>query len=92
MVNTPSGELFSVKFMSGLPKGAGPWIFLTRDGAMHAGEIVTVKNALSPTGQSQVLRTTNPTGGLHTVFDIPVSKVMGHAFAGQQWPFSKELA
>jgi hypothetical protein len=90
-VNTPSGEPFSVKFTPGLPKGAGPWIFLDKHGSIHAGEIMRVKNALSATGESQVLRTTNPTGGLHTPFDIPVSKLLGYAFAGNQSPFASEL-
>lgn len=90
-VNTPSGEPFTVKFTPGLPKGAGPWIFLDRNGSIHAGDIVRVKNALSPTGESQVLRTTNPTGGKHDVFDMPVSWILGHAFAGNQSPFASEL-
>jgi hypothetical protein len=90
-VNTPDGEPFALKFTPGLPMGAGPWIFLAKDGSIHAGEIMRVKNALSPTGESQVLRTTNPTGGKHDIFDISVSKLAGYAFAGQQYPFASEL-
>lgn len=92
LVQTPDGETFSLQFNVGLPTGGGPWIFLAKDGSIHSGEIVTVDNALSPTGKSQVLRTTNPCGGLHSVFDISVSKLLGYAFAGQQGPFARELA
>lgn len=91
-VQTPGGETFSLQFKVGLPTGGGPWLFLSNDGSVHTGEIVTVDNALSPTGFSKVLRTTNPFGGLHSVFDIAVSKIIGHSFAGQQWPFAREMA
>lgn len=67
-------------------------MFLANDGSIHAGEIITVDNALSPTGFGKVLRTTNPFGGLHSVFDIAASKIIGHAFAGPQCPFARELA
>jgi len=91
-VQTPEGQPFTLQFTAGMPKGPGPWVYLTKDGSVHAGDVVTVDNALSPTGKSDVVRTTNPTGGLHHPFDIPVSRVLGHAFAGQQWPFSRSLA
>jgi len=92
LVKAPSGEMFTLSFTSGLPAGGGPWLFVTRDGSIHAGEILWVDDALSPSGRNQVVRTTNPAGGLHSPFDIPVKRVIGYAFAGQQWPFSSELA
>jgi hypothetical protein len=92
LVTAPDGEPFTVKFTPGLPMGAGPWIFLDKKGSIHAGEILWIENALSPTGRSQVLRTTNPAGGKHSIFDIPVSKLLGYAFAGDQGPFVTELS
>ena len=66
----------ALAFTAGLPSPlAGSSLFVTKDGAIHAG-------ALIHNGDCQVLRTTNPEGGLHTVFDIPVSQVMGHAPCG----------
>jgi len=92
-VKTRDGGDFTVTFTEGLPlSGAGPSIFLMKDGSIHCGDLVWVDNALSPTGSSRVLRTTNPVGGLHEIFDIPVSKIQGFAFAGAQYPFSQELA
>lgn len=87
----PINQIFSISFEAGLPHGEGPWLFLANDGSIHAGELLWTDNALSPTGKSQVIRTTNPTGGLHAVFDIPASKVIGHAYAGPQHPFALEL-
>lgn len=92
-VKAPDGTNFTLNFTAGLPPaGAGPTIFLMKDGSIHAGDLVWIDNALSPTGKSRVLRTTNPTGGLHEVFDVPESRIIGFAFAGAQSPFSRELA
>ena len=57
------------------------------DGSMHAGELVP---GIEP--GSQVLRTANPAGSLHEKLDIPTRRVQGYAFAGEQFPFSEELA
>lgn len=92
-LTTPDGEEFSLGFTAGLPTSAsGPNLFLLKDGSIHSGDLLWVKNALSPTGESRVLRTTNPTGGIHERFDIPASKIVGYAFAGARYPFSSELA
>lgn len=52
-----------------------PCLFLTKDGSVHAGDILWHEGR-------QVLRTTNPAGGLHTVFDISVSQILGFTSAG----------
>lgn len=92
-VKAPDGTDFSLSFTAGLPhSGTGPNIFLLADGSIHCGDLVLIKNSLSPSGQSRVLRTTNPTGGLHHVFDVPESQIIGFAFAGAQSPFAREMA
>jgi hypothetical protein len=92
-VKTPDGVDFQLSFEAGLPGfGSGPNVFLMKDGSIHCGELVRVKYALAPSGESQVVRTTNPAGGFHEVFDIPASRVIGYAFAGARYPFSNELA
>lgn len=91
-VKAPDGCDFTLNFTAGLPlAGAGPTIFLMKDGSIHAGDLVWIDDALSQTGKSRVLRTTNPTGGLHEVFDVPESRIIGHAFAGARGPFAREL-
>lgn len=62
-------------------------LFLLDDGSMHAGDLMP---GIEP--GSQVLRTTNPAGGLQEKLDIPARRVQGYAFAGRQFPFSEELA
>jgi hypothetical protein len=92
-ITATDGSDFALSFKSGLPSsGEGPSLFLMRDGSVHCGDLVWVRDALNPSGQSHVLRTTNPVGGLHTVLDVPASHIIGYAFAGAQWPFAKELA
>jgi hypothetical protein len=88
LVTSPGGKVFSVTFYRGLPPASiRPCLFLLDDGSMHAGDLVP---GVEP--GSQLLRTTNPTVGLHEKLDIPVRRVQGYAFAGKQFPFSNELA
>lgn len=93
LITAPDGSAFSLSFKSGIPSsGEGPLLFLLRDGSVHCGDLVWIKDALNPSGQSRVLRTTNPVGGLHEVFDVPAAHIIGYTFAGPQWPFAKERA
>ena len=88
LVTAPSGAVFSVDFYRGLPPASmRPCLFLLDDGAMHVGDLVP---GIEP--GSQVLRTTDPAGGLHEKLDIPAQRVQGYAFAGRHSPFSEELA
>lgn len=70
------GEPFAILFTAGLPAPlAGPSLFVTKDGAVHSGALIW-------NGERQFLRTTNPADGLHTLIDIPASRVIGHAPCG----------
>lgn len=92
-VKAPDGTEFTLSFTAGLPlSGTGPNIFIMKDGTIHSGDLVWIDNAHSTTGRSRVLRTTNPAGGLHEVFDVPESHILGFAFAGAKYPFADELA
>lgn len=93
IIAAPDGSAFSLSFKSGLPSsGEGPCLFLLQDGSVHCGELLWIKDAHIPSERRRVLRTTNPAGGLHTVFDVPAARILGYAFAGPQWPFVEELA
>jgi len=88
LVTGANGAVFSVGFYRGLPPvSMRPCLFLLDDGSMHAGDLVP---GIEP--GSQVLRTTNPAGGLHGRLDFPTSRVLGYAFAGPQLPFFEEMA
>lgn len=79
----PDGTDFKLSFTEGLPPaGAGPTIFILKDGSIHSGELTWIDSVLSQTGKSRVLRTTNPVDGPHEVFDVPVSRILGYAYAG----------
>ena len=83
---TPFGNKFELEFIAGLPNGVGgPYIYVAMDGSLHAGALIWVKNVLSPTGASRVLRTTNPVDGVHSVFDIAAESIVGHALALPRW-------
>lgn len=72
------GRPISLTFTPGLAGAVaapGPCLFLMKDGSVHAGDVLWAANVL-------VLRTSNPAGGLHTVFDIPASQVLGFTSAG----------
>lgn len=71
------GKPFELTFTPGLPAAGlstGPCLYLTKDGSVHAGDVLWHSG-------NQVVRTTNPAGGLHTVFDIPASQVIGYSSA-----------
>ncbi|KZN20751.1 MULTISPECIES: hypothetical protein [Pseudomonas] len=79
-------QLFTVTFTAGLPGPFdGPCIFLMVDGSIHSGEVVRKTNTF-PAG---ALRTTNPAGGFHEKFEIPLAKVIGWANAGPRDRVSK---
>lgn len=79
----PDGTDFALNFIAGLPPaGEGTSIFILKDGSIHSGELMWTDNSLSATGKRRVLRTTNPADGLHEVFDIPASHILGYAYAG----------
>lgn len=72
------GLTVSLTFTPGLEASLlspSPCLYLMKDGSVHAGAIVWQDDR-------QVLRTTNPVGGLHTVFDIPASQILGCTSAG----------
>ena len=78
-VTNQDGHAVTVNFTTGLPDSfAGPCIFITDDGSIHAGEIVRNSEAF-PAG---ALSTTNPAGGFHEKFEIPLCRVIGWAHAG----------
>ncbi len=73
------GQPVTVTFKSGLPGPFdGPCIFLLDDGSIHAGEVLR-STATFPAG---ALSTTNPVGGIHEKFEIPLRRVLGWAYAG----------
>lgn len=75
-VLTAEGDVFALTFTKGLPPvGDGPNLYLMWDGSICEGAL------LVQDGQT-VLRTTNSAGGRHEPFDIPASKIIGHASAG----------
>ena len=88
LVTTSGGVAFNVNFYVGLPPASmRPCLFLLDDGSIHAGDLVP---GIEP--GTRLLRTTDPAGGKHEVFDVPVRRVLGYAFAGRQFPFSDEIA
>lgn len=69
----------TLTFTAGLPGSmADSCVFLLDDGSIHAGAIIRNSKAF-PAG---ALSTTNPAGGLHEIFDIPLHRVKGWANAG----------
>jgi hypothetical protein len=82
-VKAPDGSKFTVSFKKGVPPaGSGPWIYLLDDGSIYSGAIVE-----STTFPAGALSTTNPVGGFHEIFEIPLRRIIGYAFAGNQYPF-----
>ena len=60
----PDGTDFTLNFTAGPPPaGAGPTIFILKDGSIHSGDLMWKDDPLNPFGKSRVLRTTNPVGG-----------------------------
>ncbi|MGI0646813.1 hypothetical protein ACRCPS_17510 [Pseudomonas aeruginosa] len=80
-VSDPAGQPVTVSFTPGLPgPHAGPCLFILDDGSIHTGAIVYDSEAL----RAGALSTTNPVGGFHEPFEIPLRKVIGYAYAGQR--------
>ncbi len=80
-VTRPDGQPVNVTFTAGLPGPFdGPCIFLLDDGSIHAGDVLRS----SKTFPAGALSTTNPAGGLHEKFEIPLCRVIGWADAGRR--------
>lgn len=80
-VTRPNGQPVTVMFNAGLPGPFdSPCIFLLDDGSIHAGEVV--RN--SKTFPAGALSTTNPAGGIHEKFEVPLGRVLGWADASPQ--------
>lgn len=80
-VTRPDGQPVNVTFTAGLPGPFdGPCIFLLDDGSIHAGDVLRS----SKTFPSGAISTTNPAGGLHEKFEIPLCRVIGWADAGRR--------
>ena len=80
-VTRPDGQPVNVTFTAGLPGPFdGPCIYLLDDGSIHAGDVL--RN--SKTFPAGALSTTNPAGGLHEKFEIPLCRVIGWADASRR--------
>lgn len=78
-VTRPDGQAVSISFTAGLPDAFdGPCIFLMADGSIHAGQVVRNSKIFCGGG----LSTSNPVGGFHEIFEIPLGQVVGWADAG----------
>ncbi|MEA8593052.1 hypothetical protein PZT57_30865 [Pseudomonas aeruginosa] len=82
------GELpFALNFKSGLPpNSSGPVVFLLDNGSIHEGKIVDSK-----TFKAGALLTFSFAGAIPEQLEIPIHRVIGHAYAGPQHPFTSEL-
>lgn len=77
----PTGQAVTLSFTPGLPgPHDGPCLFILDDGSIHTGAIIYNSKTL----RAGALSTTNPVGGFHEPFEIPLRKVIGYAYAGQR--------
>lgn len=80
-VTWPDGKPFAITFHEGRPgMDIGPCLYLLDDYSIHSG-VIFRNTETFPDG---ALITTNPAGGFHEKFEIPLRRVIGWAFAGPQ--------
>ena len=73
------GKPFIVSFTKGIPPSASEvYLFLLDDGSVHQG-VINFSSTVFPQG---AISTTNPVGGFHEKFEIPLRRVAGYANAG----------
>lgn len=77
-----AGKPFSLTFRVGIPAGYDEvYLFLMEDGSIHQG-VITRTSDTFPQG---AVSTTNPVGGFHEKFEIPLRRVAGYAHCGPQY-------
>jgi len=76
------GKPFVLTFTKGIPSSASEvFLFLLDDGSIHEG-VIDYTSTTFPQG---AISTTNPIGGFHEKFEIPLRRVAGYASAGPQY-------
>lgn len=76
------GKPFVLTFTKGIPPSASEvFLFLLDDGSIHEGVI----DYTSKTFPQGAISTTNPIGGIHEKFEIPLRRVAGYASAAPQY-------
>lgn len=76
------GKPLVLTFTKGIPPSASEvYLFLLDDGSIHQG-VIDYTSTTFPQG---AISTTNPIGGFHEKFEIPLRRVAGYAFSGPQY-------
>lgn len=77
-VRNADGTPFAITFIKGVPAGAGEvLLFLLDDGSIHQGVIIHRDNEFM---EKRAVSTTNPVGGFHEKFEIPLRRVAGYSY------------
>lgn len=76
------GKPFALAFTKGIPPSASEvYLFLLDDGSIHQG-VIDYSSTTFPQG---AISTTNPVGGFHEKFEIPLRRVAGYASSSPQY-------
>ncbi|WP_420170719.1 hypothetical protein ACN99C_26885 (plasmid) [Pseudomonas alloputida] len=77
-VQNSDGTPFALTFIKGVPQGSDEvLLFLLDDGSIHQGVIIHRDNEFM---EKRAVSTTNPVGGFHEKFEIPLQRVAGYAY------------